>query len=294
MAQVALPTRRDEAWKWSDLRQAYGAEVPAADPALAQSPVIVQLAHAGQAYGCLTVEAGADEVRAEQLTAPGREAAALDVTVAPGASLTRILVQDAPDISLNYAKVRLGAGARFRQFVLSFGARFARIETDILVEGEGAEVSLHGMYLLGEGRHADFTSQVRHNAPGAVTRQLVKGAVRRGGRGVFQGKLYVGREAQKTEARQHHQGLLLDEGAEIDAKPELEIYADDVACAHGNTIGALDEAALFYMRSRGLPAAQARALLIEAFLREAAPEWLPPQAAQDLEARLSAWLGGRP
>lgn len=290
MGTVALPTRRDEAWKWSDLRQAYGAEPPALDPALATRPVIVQLAGAGSER--VSLSAGETLVRVEHLDRPGQDATAFEADLAPGARLTRILFQDAPNVSLNHAGVRLAKGARFEQFVLSFGARFARIETEVSVEGEGAEVALHGVYLLGDGRHADLTSLVRHAAAGAVTRQLVKGAVRRGGRGVFQGKLYVGREAQKTDARQHHQGLLLDEGAEINAKPELEIYADDVACAHGNTVGALDDAALFYIRSRGVPAPQARALLIEAFLREAAPEWLPEAAAAAMDARLTAWLEG--
>jgi Fe-S cluster assembly protein SufD len=284
---VALPSRRDEAWKWSDLRQTYGAEAPALDPALANSPIIVQLAGAPER---LSLAAGESGVRVEHLDRPGRDATAFEADLAPGATLTRIVFQDAADISLNHAMVRLAEGARFQQFVLSFGARLARIETDVSVDGEGAQVALHGIYLLDKGRHADFTSLVRHGAPGAITRQLVKGAVRRGGRGVFQGKLFVGRAAQKTDARQHHQGLILDEGAEIDAKPELEIYADDVACAHGNTVGALDEAALFYIRSRGVPAASARALLIEAFLREAAPEWLTEDTAAAMDARLTTWL----
>jgi Fe-S cluster assembly protein SufD len=290
MGSVALPTRRDEAWKWSDLRQAYGAEPPELDPALAQSPVIVQLAAAAAASEKLNLAPGESLMRVERLTAAGQDASSLEIVLGPGASLTRIVFQDAPDVSLNHVQARLAAGSRFRQFVLSLGARFARVETDIEVNGADAEIALYGAYLLGEGRHADFTSLVRHEGAGATTRQLVKGAVRRGGRGVFQGKLFVGRAAQKTDARQHHQGLLLDEGAEIDAKPELEIYADDVACAHGNTVGALDEDALFYIRSRGVPAAAARALLVEAFLREAAPDWLPEAAAAEMERLLGSWL----
>jgi Fe-S cluster assembly protein SufD len=124
--------------------------------------------------------------------------------------------------------------------------------------------------------------------------QLVKGAARPGGRGVFQGKIVVAEGAQKTDARQTHRALLLGDGAEIDAKPELEIYADDVQCAHGNTIGALDETALFYLRSRGLPLAQARALLIEAFLLEAIPDWLDEALRGEIEGAIDGWLRAVP
>jgi Fe-S cluster assembly protein SufD len=107
---------------------------------------------------------------------------------------------------------------------------------------------------------------------------------------VFQGKIVVGREAQRTDARQHHQGFLLEDGAEIFAKPELMIFADDVQCAHGNTAGGLDESALFYMRSRGVPEAEARALLIEAFLAETIPATLPEDLNGELRENIRAWL----
>jgi Fe-S cluster assembly protein SufD len=155
-------------------------------------------------------------------------------------------------------------------------------------------VDLSGLYLCGSGRHADLTSTVRHQARGGVTRQLVKGAVRAGGRGVFQGRIAVMRGAQKTDARQHHHALLLAPGAEAFAKPELIINADDVQCAHGNTIGAPDEEALFYMRQRGLPEAQARALLIEAFLLEALPADLDGPLRAEIAGRVSTWLEAAP
>jgi Fe-S cluster assembly protein SufD len=184
------------------------------------------------------------------------------------------------------------AGGRFRQFTFAEGGRLVRLETQVSVEGAGAEVSLNGVYLAGAGRHADLTSVVAHKVGGSQTRQLVKGAARRGGRGVFQGKILVAREAQKTDAQQHHHALLLEEGAEVYAKPELEIYADDVACAHGNTAGSLDEQALFYMRSRGIGLEDARALLIQAFLQEAVPAWLDGALLAEVEGRLGRWLAG--
>jgi Fe-S cluster assembly protein SufD len=129
-------------------------------------------------------------------------------------------------------------------------------------------VWLDGVYLLGDARHSDQTTVVTHKGEGGTTNQLTKGAVRDNARAVFQGKITVERGADQTDARMGHHALILSERAEIDAKPELEIYADDVSCAHGNTVGALDEEALFYIRSRGVPLEEARALLISAFVGE--------------------------
>src|SRR5262249_10110184 len=192
--------------------------------------------------------------------------------------------------ALSTARVRVGPGARYRQFVLAEGAKLARIETHVAIEGAGAEIELNGVYMCGAGRHADLTSVIEHRVPNGQTRQLIKGVARKGGRGVFQGKIVVEHGAQKTDARQYHHGLLLEDGAEIFAKPELLIHADDVQCAHGNTAGGLDESALFYLRSRGVPEAEARALLIEAFLAEAIPPDLPDGIHAELVSRIHAWL----
>jgi Fe-S cluster assembly protein SufD len=288
---IALPTRRDEDWKWSDLRAAWGeAPVPSTPPERAQHPVIVQLAAAQGALEHVALEPGETAVRMERLDSAPRPATALQFDLAAGASLTRVVIQEGQGLTLNLARVRLAQGARFRQFVLAFGAKLARIETHVEVNGAGAEVALNAVYLAGRGSHVDLTSTVRHSVGEATTRQLTKGAVLAGGRGVFQGQFFVARDAQKTEAQQHHHALLLEEGAEVYAKPELKIFADDVACAHGNTAGALDEAALFYLRARGIPETQARALLVEAFLHEALPDWLEGDVADEARARIAGWL----
>jgi Fe-S cluster assembly protein SufD len=295
MAAVILPTRRDEAWKYSDLRAAFG-ETPA--PALtegrASHPVIVQLAAAAGHLEHVALKPGAHAVRVERMEDAHYAAKAAQIDLAPGAQMTRIVIQDGAAVALNLLRVKLGAGASFRQFLLGFGSKLSRIETHVDVEGEGASVELNGIYLCAAGRHCDFTSQVTHKVANGRTRQLIKGAARKGGRGVFQGKILVAPGAQKTDAEQHHDALLLDEGAEINSKPELEIYADDVACAHGNTIGALDEQALFYMRARGVPEAAAQALLVEAFVRGAVPDWLPEDVAGEVETRIAAWLEQQP
>jgi Fe-S cluster assembly protein SufD len=283
-----LPSRRDEAWKYSDLRATLRGEQHVLRDG---RDIIERLAPGTQAW---PITAGEHRVYVERMDDERHlDARSFDWDLGAGASLTRIVLQVGAAPALSTARIRLGAGAVFRQFVFAEGAKLARVETHVDVAGEDAEVALNGVYLCDSGRHADLTSIVNHRAPRGRTEQLIKGVVRKGGRGVFQGKIVVERAAQKTDARQHHNGMLLDDGAEIFAKPELMIFADDVACAHGNTAGGLDEAALFYLRSRGLTETQARALLTEAFLLEALPAWLPQAGREEIETRIGVWLGGR-
>jgi Fe-S cluster assembly protein SufD len=325
-----LPNRRVEAWKYSDLRAAMEGvgEGVMARAAPAASP-IEALARAGAGEErFLTIEAG--QVHELQHGVVGLEAGAVARITAPigqtgvliepflggqtfsagltsidveeGARLTRIVIQKEGakaasgdqfrDVVLSEARVRLAAGASFKQFVLAEGAKLARIETHVVVAGAGGEVELNGVYLAGAGRHVDLTSVITHAQGGGVTRQLIKGVARKGGRGVFQGRIEVARGAQNTDARQYHHGMLLEDGAEIFAKPELMIHADDVQCAHGNTAGGLDQGALFYLRARGVGEHEARALLIEAFLADAIPDHLPGEIRLDLVARIRRWLGG--
>lgn len=172
--------------------------------------------------------------------------------------------------------------------MLTSGAKRQRFETRVR-HALGATARLDGVYLLAGERRADLTSEVVHGAPGASTAQLAKGCVRDQARAVFQGRIIVARGADGTDARMGHHALILSDRAEVDAKPELEIYADDVACSHGNTVGALDEEALFYVRQRGVPDAEARALLTEAFVGEVVDR-IQHDGARDV-AR--AWVGAR-
>jgi Fe-S cluster assembly protein SufD len=194
----------------------------------------------------------------------------LEVRVGPGAKCERISLASEPAsaISVMSAAVELGAGAEYSQTILTDGARLQRHETQLAHPGAGAAVRLDGLYLLADSRHSDLTTVVVHAGRDGVTSQLTKGVVRDEARGVFQGQIVVREGADGTDARMGHHALILSDRGEVDAKPELEIYADDVQCAHGNTVGSLDENALFYMRSRGIPEGQARALLTEAFLGE--------------------------
>ncbi len=217
--------------------------------------------------------------------------ALLEFTLQKGAHLHRTVYQvgGASEAQVITALVEQEEDAASTQTVLSLGARLSRIETRLVHQRTGSKATLNAAYLAGPGLHADITTHVRHGAPACVTRQLTKGAVLEGGRGVFQGKFHVPRTAgQQTDATMQHNALLLEEGAEVFAKPELEILADDVQCAHGNTSGALDAAQLFYLRQRGIPLPQARAMLTEAFIAQAL------EGAGDLEealrAEAQAWL----
>jgi Fe-S cluster assembly protein SufD len=183
----------------------------------------------------------------------------------------------------------LAPGASFAQTVITSGARRQRIETRVAHPGGGASARLDGVYLLADQRHADITTVVTHAGVGGTTDQLIKGVVRDQARGVFQGRIVVEPGADQTDARMGHHALVLSDRAEVDAKPELEIFADDVACAHGNTVGALDEEALFYAEQRGIPEAEARAMLTEAFVAEVVDR-IEHDGARDV---VRAWVAER-
>lgn len=211
----------------------------------------------------------------------------IEIGMQEGGQVRRTVFQrgSADEAQAITAIVSLGDASEYTQTALSFGADVARLETRLTHQESGSKAILNGAYLCAKGFHSDFTSHVRHGAPSSVTRQVTKGAVLDGGTGVFQGKFHVPRTVgQFTDADMQHQALLLEDGAEVFAKPELEIYADDVECAHGNTSGALDQNQLFYLRQRGIPESQARALLTEAFIAEAMDEASERVRAALLEA----------
>ena len=166
-------------------------------------------------------------------------------------------------------RAEVAEGGSYDSFSLALGARLARHEVHATMSGRGAEVQVNAAQLLDGQQHADLTSVIVHKAPACNSRQTVKNVLSGHARAVFQGKIVVERIAQKTDGYQMNQALLLSNEAEIDTKPELEIYADDVKCSHGATAGALDDDQLFYLRSRGVPVVEARAILVRAFLADA-------------------------
>jgi Fe-S cluster assembly protein SufD len=187
---------------------------------------------------------------------------------------------------------RIAADARLTQSLATLGGALVRNETLALVEGRGAELQLNGLYLTRARQHVDNTIRVDHAAPGSVSDQFYKGVLDGEARAVFAGKIVVRRDAQKTNAYQANNNLLLSPDVEIDTKPELEIFADDVKCSHGATSGELDERELFYLRSRGLDRATARSMLTFAFADEVIERFANTAVAAQAKRELLRWLPG--
>ncbi|WP_340646767.1 Fe-S cluster assembly protein SufD [Phenylobacterium sp.] len=314
-----LPGKRDEDWKWTDLRgllRVLPTSAPALDLAgLVEGPfdtladerhvvaggqpdVVIDVPAAGKLAvalrvlsrdggaltGKVTIRVGANAKLRLLESYEGDDSAyvtdtALTINLEAGAAVERVVLaaDGAEGVNVSQAQVTLAPSAEYGQTVITSGARRQRIETQVTHPGANAKLRLDGLYLLEDKRHADLTTVVLHQGVDGDTDQFTRGVVRDQSRGIFQGRIVVEEGADRTDARMRHNALILSDKAEIDAKPELLIFADDVQCAHGNTIGALDEEALFYMRQRGLPEAEARALLIEAFVGAVADRiWFEP------------------
>jgi Fe-S cluster assembly protein SufD len=184
----------------------------------------------------------------------------------------------------------VAADAKFDAFHLGLGGALVRQEINVDFVGEGASVRLNGAYALTGRAHHDFTTFMNHDMPNCTSSQVFKGVVDGESRGVYQGRVLVARHAQKTDGQQLHKALFLSRGPQIDCKPELEIYADDVKCAHGATTGELDPDHLFYLAARGIDPQAARLLLVQGFLADAL-ENVDDAAAHDiLSAEISSWL----
>ncbi|WP_458761097.1 Fe-S cluster assembly protein SufD [Afipia sp. TerB] len=204
------------------------------------------------------------------------------------------LMEDALDAAnITTAIFTLGTKTRLNTFNLTNGAKVSRYQGFIRFAGEGAELTTNGVNLLGGQRHGDTTLLVDHAVPGCMSREVFRSVLDGRGHSVFQGRIIVRPDAQQTDGKMMTRALLLSDEAEIDNKPELEIFADDVSCGHGATAGALDESLLFYLRARGLPEKEAQALLVEAFVGEAI-ESIQNDDLRDIAiAAAQRWLAAR-
>ncbi len=191
-------------------------------------------------------------------------------------------------------EAHLARGAFYRHFALVKDTKLVRNELLIGLEGEQAQTTLDGAMLLRAREHADTLIKVLHAAPYATSRQLYKSVLQDRARGVFQGKIIVEPSGQHADARQACRSLLLSDQAEMDAKPELEIYADDVQCSHGCATGNLDDDALFYLRSRGLAEPQARAMLLRAFVDEILNEAHAGECSTFAQSLAERWFDDAP
>jgi len=202
--------------------------------------------------------------------APYLTNAVAEIEVGNGARVDHYKIQrESTDaFHVGTTQVRQGRDSMYHSFSYAAGAAISRTNVYTQLAGENGETRLNGLYLIDGTQHADHQTFVEHLAPGCASRELYKGILDGSSHGVFNGKVYVDPVAQKTDGKQTNHALLLSEHARVDTKPQLEIFADDVKCTHGATVGRLDEDALFYMKSRGLGADNARALLTYAFAAE--------------------------
>ncbi len=247
---------------------------------------------------CLRLEAGARLALVEIALGEGvyLHNPVMEAMIGAEARLTHVRLQKESARAFHLASLHLALGARatYEGFSLVCGAKLARSEIHADIAGSGASLAVNAAQLLDDERHADITAVIRHLAPGCASRQAVKNVITGRAHGVFQGKIAVAREAQKTDGYQMNQALLLSDEAQVNSKPELEIFADDVKCSHGATVGALDADQLFYLRSRGVPDQEARAILVRAFLAEMF-DGIPHEWSRAvLETEVDSWWKDRP
>ncbi|MCB4454190.1 SufB/SufD family protein [Leisingera sp. McT4-56] len=243
----------------------------------------------------IRVESGAEVTILENGPAASRFNKCMEIDIADGGKLHLVRAQgrDHERRAATHLFARLGTESVFKSFTLTVNGVLTRNEAVIELTGDDAVAHIAGA-CVGDGDfHHDDTVFITHDAVNCESRQVFKKVLRNGATGVFQGKILVKEGAQKTDGYQISQSLLLDEDSQFLAKPELEIYADDVACSHGSTSGAIDEEGLFYLRSRGVPHAEATDLMTLAFLAEAVDEIEDAEIAADIVSRLEGWLARR-
>ncbi len=243
----------------------------------------------------IKLDAGAEVTVLENGPAAARFNKSIEVDVADGAAFHHVRAQgrDHERRAVTHIFGRLGTESVFKSFTLTVNGRLTRNEAVLELTGDDAVAHVAGA-CLGDGDfHHDDTVFVTHDAVNCESRQVFKKVLRNGATGVFQGKILVQPGAQKTDGYQISQSLLLDEDSQFLAKPELEIYADDVACSHGSTSGAIDEDALFYLRARGVPKDIATDLLVMSFVAEAVEEVESEELRDEIIGRLESWLERR-
>jgi Fe-S cluster assembly protein SufD len=214
--------------------------------------------------------------------------AVTEIVVGPGAHVDHYKVQREGERAFHMAtmQVQIGRAANFSSHAVTQGGQWVRNEINAVFDGEGGECTLNGLYQAGGEQLIDNHTFIDHAYPHCASHELYKGILDGKARGVFNGKIYVRQDAQKTDAKQTNQTLLLSEDATINTKPQLEIYADDVKCTHGATVGQLDAEAIFYLRSRGIGSDEARSLLTYAFANDIVSRIKVAKVREELERSL--------
>ena len=237
-------------------------------------PLKLEFAAAGHVRALLVLEAGASLTLVESVGIANFRNVGLEIVLGEGATLehVRMSPQSGEAVLVENANVRIAAGAQYRAHFASFGSKLSRMELEIALEGDGAQAHLSGVALLDGNRHSDVTTHVIHRTGNTHSTQLFKHVAGGHSKAVYQGKVTVAKGADGSDSIQSAKALLLGDAAEADLKPELEIFADDVKCAHGAAVGDLDAESLFYLRARGISENDARGLLLQAFLEDAVAE----------------------
>ncbi len=244
----------------------------------------------------IRVEQGAEAMIVEHYASlgetPFQTFTMTELVAAEGAKIEHLKVQDENTASTHLASwnLRLESGANYRATHVNVGGELTRNQVFLRYAGEGASAAVNGVCLGRDAQHFDTTMVIEHAVPHCTSRELVKSVLDDKARSVFQAKVHVHPGAQKTDGKQMANALLLSDEAEFDSKPELEIYADDVVCGHGSTSGQLDEEAMFYLLARGISQAEARALLIAAFVDEVFDDIEHDALKEALTARTADWL----
>ncbi|MDM9628191.1 Fe-S cluster assembly protein SufD [Rhizobium sp. S152] len=281
----------------SFVRDGYVLDV--ADSTELEEPLEIQFVHAGgQTHTRLPVAFGSGvkgtviERHLSVTNNPAFVSHVSDITVGEGTELTWIIVQQqgTDDTHLGQIRVDLAADAKLKLFVINAGGQLVRQELHIDVTGEGADLTLRGINLLGAETHTDVTMVLGHNVPHTGSTEVIRNVVFDRAKGVFQGMIRVAPDAQKTDAKMACNTLLMSDDAEFSVKPELEIFADDVQCGHGATVADIDHNHLYYLMARGIPENKARAMLVNAFVAEIVEELEDEALVEALEGVISAWL----
>ncbi len=263
------------------------------------NPVELQALHgAGQIHTRFPVSfgAGSKATIVERHLSVTEDAALVssisDLALEDGADVTWIILQSQGPADTHLAQIRvtLGAEAKLRLYVVNAGGKLVRQELRIDVQGEGAELTLRGVNLLGGDTHTDVTLVLGHNVPHTNSTETIRNVVFDKASGVFQGMIRVAPDAQKTDAKMACNTLLMSDDGDFSVKPELEIFADDVICGHGATVADIDRNHLFYLMARGVPENKARAMLVNAFVAEIVEELEDEKLVAPLEDVISAWL----
>lgn len=279
------------------VRDGFVLDIPAG--AEIEAPVEIQSIHAGGQVHTrfpVRVGAGAKVTIIERHIAASDEAAFVssvsDLVIGAGADVTWIVLQQqgVADTFLGQIRVDLGADVKLKLFNVNAGGKLVRQELRIDANGEGTELTLRGVNLIGGESHNDVTLVLGHNVPNTSSTDVFRNVVFDRGRGVFQGMIKVAIDAQKTDAKMACNTLLLSDDADFAAKPELEIFADDVVCGHGATVADIDDNHLYYLKARGIPENKARAMLVNAFVAEVVEELEEEPLVEALEEIISGWL----